>query len=166
VAQVVTILTTPRSRSAWLANFLDYGTTLGMHEPSRFRDLVLTDLRSRLEDLPHDWAIIVDPSAASLCLEGWLQAFGDLPMGVIERPFKECWQATRRAIPGAKRDILEAQVKRMAQLGGPRLPSYGVTQEAPLRQFLARLAPGLPFQVGRFHQLRGMRVTVIPEIRY
>lgn len=162
---MVTILTMPRCRSAWLANFLDWGPSAAIHEPSQFAALHYEDLRARLDALPLDYAFVVDPSVPGPALDSWLTVFNG-PVGIVERPLEDCWAACQRAFPNALREPLEAQAKALAQLGAPRLPHTDVTEEQPLRDFLAKLAPSLPFQAGRFHQLRGMRVTVIPSIRY
>lgn len=168
MADVFSILTLPRCRSAWLANFLDYPPATVVHEPSRLRPN-WRELRTKMEAGPYRYAGLVDPSVVSINPMGWLDAFGDRPVGIIIRPASQVVASIVQAFPQSEEaaaGLVDHAYRNLAQinetLGGcPTIHAEYLSDPAICAGWLAKLVPGLPFWEGRFIQLSRLRITAL-----
>jgi hypothetical protein len=80
----------PRSRTAWLANFLTWGDSLCWHEATR----MCTSFEDMRELLDKD-ATFVGNSDSTLTLmpHSFLETFSGDPLVVVERPVDEVWMS-------------------------------------------------------------------------
>lgn len=165
----------PRSRTAWMANFLT-------HPPVAFcyHDLLRVD--PALKRLHAPGAKFVGDSDSALVLEPmrWVQKFPDARWVLINRPVSDCfesfskWFSGKRVYPGTPPDRgalarLFTLCARLVDQAEKVLPNVlivdfeSLDEEETIRRVWSWCLPGVDFPLERWRMLNTFQVNVMPE---
>jgi hypothetical protein len=160
------VLSTPRSRSTWLANFLTFGPSVCLHDASA-NVSTMAQLRAYLSQVEAEYVGVVD-TVLGLKAREFLIEFNAEPVALVMRPVREAANALETAM-GIPHDHALSTVQDLATgMGyvGVEAPgrtlalTHGeVTTWGGARHLVNHLMPGVPFPERRFAELRDVRVT-------
>lgn len=169
----------PRSRTAWLANFLTWGDSFCYHEAT-FGCENIEDLRRTLETVPHNVRDVgdADPNIG-LIHDDILKAFPDCRVVFILRDLEDCvqgeWHAmvedgspVQGATEGQLRNLMRKATNGLSHLF-TSLPTHSrllvrydsLDTESKVRSIWTFCLPETPFPQQRYEMLRDLRVTQI-----
>jgi hypothetical protein len=168
----------PRSRTAWLANFLTHGpVSLCYH------DILRVDPKLERLNALSGYQFVGDSDSA-LLLEWprWVKQFPGARWVVINRPMVECLESfmhrfnAGRPYPGAPTKIVELtqvfhfcdRLKRIAERGLPaeqtlKVEFADLNKEETIRRVWDWCLPGVEFPRERWEMLHTFQVNVMPE---
>ena len=158
------ILGLPRSRTAWLANFLTTDRSFCDHDASG----QATSFESVFRPLsrPYDYHGVADTGLAVL----GDSLPSDLPIVLIVRPFEEAYRSTLAVLPKHDpRTVRSSMEAVMAGLGELRpraalvFPYEDLEFPSVVREIQRVCMPTIPWDPNRYELLRDLRVVVNPE---
>ena len=161
----------PRSRTAWVANFLTYGQVYCAHELCTVVRSV-AEVPYLLRRLGTRYAGNAD-TAQALILPQLREVLPTAPVVVIRRPVAEVVEslealapfgAAERGLTAQAVQVLARHVEAAARVPGALVLEYHeLEQEATARALLAHVAPGEPFHRARWAMLAGLQVQLTGE---
>ncbi len=154
----------PRSRTAWLANFLTYGGAFCFHE-ALLGCRSVDDLKPLFASAHAQGAAVVGNSDCgnALVIDRLLSVFPGARVVVVERPIDECIASLRDDL-GIEQDggcdLIARALDRIKQAHDPLVVRYSdLDQEATARAIWAHCV-GVPFDARRWSMLDGLVVEV------
>lgn len=155
------ILGYPRSRTAWLANFLSYGNIACGHE-------MLSECRFP-DHLPH----CISELGAEFCgtadtfASFWYDQLRVLMPGAAVVVVRRHLSDVKASLiscghPSHSLDILEDGLQQAESDGALKVSYEDLDSQVACRAIQQHVAPGEPFDVRRYRMLRGMNVQVTP----
>lgn len=162
------ILGLPRSRTAWLANFLTFGNIECEHELSSLRqspEEMMSHLTDGLPDAPPYYRGAADTYAV-MWIDELMDIEPDCPVVTIRRPIEEVEISLGRVgIRGVRKGLEEAnsELDRVSRMRNCLSVRYAdLDSPATARALQAFVAPGEPFDVRRWQMLDGMNIQITP----
>lgn len=168
----------PRSRTAWLANFLTYGDVFCLHDG--IAEAGSLAAMARRFDQPHRFGASVEllspgPSVLGLADTGLLhlvdEALAIFPRArlVFVTSDGRTWHrfASAHRMPGALVAFVDTAYSRAVSLLGDRalfVDAHELDQVAKLRRVWEHVGARSPFPRARLEMLRGLNVQVDPEL--
>lgn len=147
------ILALPRSRTAWLSNFLTYGNIRCQHEIVGKEGI--DRLRPNLRNGTHQFHGNADTLAA-VYLEQILDEIPDVRLVVVlRRPSQVIASLIAKGFKGSDYAIsrLAPMIDRATQIEGALTVNFeDLSRESTLRALQEHVAPGEPFHRWRFHE--------------
>jgi hypothetical protein len=161
----------PRTRSAWLANFLTNGDAICHHELMRsVTDLAA--LRNKLNGT-NTYAAVgdADPTLAGMLPEA-LAAFPEAYWVFVFRELDEAYEAWQRAFPNLNKPLaafdaaanaMEAAARTLTESGRVLRVAYEYLDERQTCSEIHEFCLGRPMDVERWRLLNILRVTTLAE---
>jgi len=156
----------PRSRTAWLANFLTYGGAFCFHEAIRFCKSI-EDFR-RVTKLPQ-YKVIGDSDCGALPFVPEIKAlFPDLRLLVVRRDAKDAYMDARINLGfRVNENLVEANRRMMENVidkHSPKVVEFDdLDMEDTCREVWDYCVPGVAFDPIRWRMLDGLRMEILPE---
>ena len=150
------ICSLPRSRTAWISNFLTYGPSFCFHEP--FVNVVPQDMKYRFELMPHDYLGIAD-SLCTLFIEDLLKIFPESKIVVIRRPVEEVIRrfSEMGLHTGDFLLRMDGQLSAVQNQYDPLVIDYHKFNPGLIWEYLI---PEVPLSKSRMHMLENFNITV------
>lgn len=155
------IIALPRSRTAWLANFLTYGDSFCFHEP-------LLGL-SRVADIQDKVSTVTTPiigatdTGAMYFVDVLLKLYPGLKLVVIERPANECQESIDSMGLQGDVTLMARQLEWIKQRTKPLVIQFSSLDEKATMEELWNHCIGTPFPEQRWQLLKDMKIEVSPE---
>lgn len=154
----------PRSRTAWLANFLTFGDIECGHELCA--ELSVAGLENYLTRSNTPFSGNADTGASVSMAEIRIR-MPVTPIVVVKREPRDVQQSIKRMginLPGHCLDFLVSCLEEVQQLPGTVAVRYeNLDSERTMAYLQSFLAPGEPFNALRFQFLKGLNVQVTSE---
>ncbi|MEO8482175.1 MAG: hypothetical protein ABI634_08200 [Acidobacteriota bacterium] len=162
----------PRTRTAWLANFLTYKDSYCFHEAIK-ACATPQDMRALFEAVQNSSGVRFvgdSDSGIPFIVDGLMDEFPEAKLVVIERNLQDVVRSFKRAFSAD--DASAALVVKKTQLALERLKKKHVplvigfkelASEATVRQLWSHCLPNVPFAQQRWKMLDGFKVEVIAE---
>lgn len=159
------ILSLPRTRTAWLANFLTHDGVFAYHE-GLLGCATVEDARNKLLNAPGEINGMVDGSAA-LILPQLLDVIPDANIVCLLGNASDSHTRLRRFLPNipfAAIERLDAAITAVAMRDEVlALPVEFAHTPKGLQTIIERIAPGKQFHASRYEQLRDVNIQVDVE---
>jgi len=155
------IASLPRSRTAWLANFLTYGPSYCFHEP--MSDCALGDYPRLLESTGTPFAGVAD-SLNCLVMEQLIDMFPRARVVVVRRNIEEVAKAVEKAFNITCWEMLERMDRELDRIENAYSPLVIEYQKFDSIKIWKFLFGSHPLNRHRLEMLEGFNVTVPSQI--
>lgn len=153
------ILALPRSRTAWLANFLTQGPIACCHEP--FAECRTPDMLRSIIDAQGAEFNGASDTFGAFWFEQLKEILDDPKVVVIRRPMDQVLKSLEKlGHPADGLEIFSEGLDAAERDGALSIPFYDLDSRIACQAIQAHVAPHTPFNVQRFEMLRRLNIQI------
>lgn len=143
----------PRSRTAWMAAFMSYGSTVCLHEPRNWESVFDSDGPK---------FVGISDSGLGFQLDRILYEYA-CPALIIDRPLADVEASLKALDTGLpKTNFCELLKNKLSEFPAStqvmRVPYAALNDMRVMQKIFFHLTPGEPFDEGRFHSMKDMNI--------